>query len=53
VLLAGSLPSDPALNQLGVSRICSLGAMQAPPFSWCHDGRGVLLALARLSGADL
>ena len=42
-----------ALSQLGVSRICSLGTMQAPPLSWCHDGRGVLLPLARLSDADL
>ena len=41
------------LNQLGVSRICSLGTMQAPPLSWCHDGRGVLLPLARLSGSRL
>jgi hypothetical protein len=41
-----------ALNQLGVSRICPLGAMQAPPLSWCHDGRGVLLPLARLSDVD-
>ena len=42
-----------ALTHLGVSRICSLGAMQAPPLSWCHDGRGVLLPLARLSDIDL
>jgi len=41
-----------ALNQLGVSRVCSLGAMQAPPLSWCHDGRGVLLPLARLSDVN-
>jgi hypothetical protein len=40
------------LNQLGVSRVCALGAMQAPPLSWCHDGRGVLLPLARLSDVD-
>jgi len=42
-----------ALGQLGVSRICPLGTMQAPPLSWCHDNRGVLLPLARLSDADL
>jgi hypothetical protein len=40
------------LGQLGVSRICPLGAMQAPPISWCHDGRGVLLPLARLSDVN-
>jgi hypothetical protein len=42
-----------SLSQLGVSRLCSLGDMQAPPLSWCHDGRGVLLPLARLTDADL
>jgi hypothetical protein len=42
-----------ALSQLGVSRICPLGGMQAPPLSWCHDNQGVLLPLARLSDADL
>jgi len=42
-----------ALTHIGVSRICSLGTMQAPPLSWCHDGRGVLLPLARLSDTDL
>jgi hypothetical protein len=41
-----------ALSQLEVSRICPLGAMQAPPLSWCHDGRGVLLPLARLSDVN-
>jgi hypothetical protein len=40
------------LGQLGVSRICPLGTMQAPPLSWCHDGRGVLLPLARLSDVN-
>ncbi len=38
-----------ALTQLGASRICPIGAMQAPPISWCHDNQGVLLPLARLS----
>jgi hypothetical protein len=41
------------LCHLGVSRICPLGAMQAPPLSWCHDNQGVLLPLARLSDAEL
>lgn len=45
----------PALHvrfaDLGASRICPAGSMQAPPISWCHDGKGVLLPLARL--ADL
>jgi hypothetical protein len=41
-----------ALLQLGVSRICPLGTMQAPPLTWCHDNRGVLLPLARLSDVN-
>jgi hypothetical protein len=41
------------LSELGASRICTLGAMQAPPLSWCHDNLGVLLPLARLSDAEL
>jgi hypothetical protein len=40
-----------AAAALGASRVCALGAMQAPPLAWCHDGGGVLLPLARL--ADL
>jgi hypothetical protein len=42
-----------ALRGLGASRICSLGAMQAPPLSWCHDNQGVLLPLARFSDIEL
>jgi len=42
-----------ALRQLGVSRICPVGTMQAPPLSWCHDNRGVLTPLARFCDADL
>jgi hypothetical protein len=38
-----------ALVRLRPSRICALGAMQAPPISWCHDGLGVLLPLAVLT----
>jgi len=34
-------------SSLGASRVCPLGAMQAPPLGWCHDGQGVLLPLAR------
>ena len=41
-----------ALGQLGVSRICRIGTMQGPPLSWCHDNRGVLLPLARLSDVN-
>jgi acyl-CoA reductase-like NAD-dependent aldehyde dehydrogenase len=45
-LLARELPS------IGVSRICPLGCMQAPPLGWCHDQEGVLLPLARLSDVE-
>jgi acyl-CoA reductase-like NAD-dependent aldehyde dehydrogenase len=45
-LLARELPN------LGVSRICPLGRMQAPPLGWCHDQQGVLLPLARLSDVE-
>ena len=37
---------------LGASRICPLGALQAPPLGWCHDGQGVLLPLARLTDLE-
>jgi len=37
---------------LGASRVCPLGTMQAPPLSWCHDGQGVLLPLARLADVE-
>lgn len=41
-----------ALVRLGASRVCPLGTMQTPPLGWCHDGRGVLLPLARLLDAE-
>jgi hypothetical protein len=37
---------------LGASRVCALGRMQAPPLDWPHDGQGVLLPLARLTGVE-
>ncbi len=30
------------LAQWGVTRVCPLGQMQAPPISWRHDGRPAL-----------
>lgn len=41
------------LARAGASRICAFGALQAPPLAWCHEGRGVLLPLARLSDDEL
>jgi acyl-CoA reductase-like NAD-dependent aldehyde dehydrogenase len=50
----GSDPVDLArgLAQLGASRICPLGAMQAPPLDWRHDNRPVLEPLARFSDIE-
>jgi len=41
------------LLQLGASRVCRPGQMQAPPLHWCHDGRGVLTPLARFGDSEL
>ena len=35
------------LARWGVTRICPLGQMQAPPFAWRHDGRPALGDLVR------
>ena len=34
--------------ELGASRVCIPGALQTPPLGWHHDGRPLLLPLARL-----
>ena len=41
-----------ALANLGASRMCRFGEMQAPPLDWHHDGRPVLLPLARYSDLE-
>jgi acyl-CoA reductase-like NAD-dependent aldehyde dehydrogenase len=41
-----------ALLALRPSRLCPLGHMQAPPISWCHDGRGVVLPIAALTDLE-
>ncbi|MGH0037763.1 MAG: acyl-CoA reductase [Myxococcota bacterium] len=33
---------------LGASRVCAPGRLQAPPIDWHHDGRPLLLPLARI-----
>ena len=47
----GSLttPLARALGDLGASRICRTGEMQAPPLGWRRDNRGLLEPLARFS----
>jgi len=41
------------LAQLGASRICEPGQMQAPPLEWHHDGAPLLLPLARLCDLEV
>ena len=41
-----------ALASLGVSRLCPLGQMQAPPWTWLQDGAPALAPLVRWVGAD-
>lgn len=41
------------LADLGASRVCAPGALQAPPLGWHRDGLGVLAPLARLSDPEL
>src|SRR5262249_14486047 len=39
------LPLAEALGTVGVTRVCSLGAMVEPSLEWRHDGRVELLEL--------
>jgi hypothetical protein len=41
-------PLSELLGQLGVTRICALGAMTSPEAGWHHDGRFNLLDLVRM-----
>ena len=41
-----------ALASLGVSRLCPLGQMQQPPWTWLQDGAPALTPLVRWVGAD-
>ena len=53
---AGFWPATPAhahkLAPLGVSRLCPLGQMQSPPWTWLQDGTPALAPLVRWVGAD-
>ncbi len=42
-----------ALAALGASRLCAPGRLQAPPLGWHHDGRDVLLPLARFTDVEI
>ncbi|RIL03509.1 MAG: hypothetical protein DCC71_14950, partial [Proteobacteria bacterium] len=56
VAVAGFGPATPALAgalaNLGASRVCAPGALQAPPLDWPRDGRPVLLPLARFHSLE-
>lgn len=57
VALAGfggdTMSTCASLAALGASRICAPGRLQAPPLGWHHDGRGVLLPLARFTDIEI
>jgi len=42
------LPLAQALGDVGVTRICAIGAMTSPEAGWHHDGRFSLLDLVRM-----
>ena len=56
VALAGFGARQPsvavALAQLGASRVCAPGVLQAPPLGWESSGRGVLASLARFASLE-
>jgi hypothetical protein len=41
------------LLDLGASRVCRPGQLQAPPLGWHHDGQPLLLPLARLGDDEI
>jgi hypothetical protein len=40
------------LADLGASRLCRPGELQAPPLAWRHEGRPLLLPFARFTDRD-
>ena len=47
----GSLARE--LADLGASRICAPGRLQAPPLGWSHGGEGVLIPIARFTDLEV
>lgn len=47
----GSLARE--LADLGASRICAPGRLQAPPLAWSHGGEGVLIPIARFTDLEV
>jgi hypothetical protein len=54
--IAGFGPQAPdaarLFGELGASRVCAPGALQAPPLAWRCEGEGVLLPYARFTGVE-
>ena len=46
------MPLAQALGDVGVTRICAIGAMTSPEAGWHHDGRFSLLDLVRMVDID-
>jgi hypothetical protein len=57
VALAGFGPATgevaAALAELGASRVCAPGTLQAPPLAWPRDGLRVLVPLARFDEIEV
>ncbi len=51
-LWPATLAQARTLAPLGVSRLCPLGQMQAPPWTWLQDGAPALAPLVRWVGAE-
>ena len=47
-----TLANARALAACGVSRICAIGQMQSPPWTWLQDGQPALAPLVRWVGCD-
>ena len=47
-----TLANARALAACGVSRICAIGQMQSPPWTWLQDGQPALAPLVRWVGFD-
>lgn len=56
VAVEGFGDETPVISQrlaaLGASRICRAGELQAPPLGWHHDGKPLLLPLARITDIE-
>jgi hypothetical protein len=49
---AAGAPLAAALAELGASRVCAPGELQAPPLAWHRNNLGVLQPLARFTDIE-